>query len=460
MASTPVRRTRSVRAQLPGLLLAMFLGAVDMTALTPALPAVADDLGGLDRIPLVVTAYLLAATMTMPIHGKLGDRFGRKPALLGAITLFVVGAIACGFAHSMVQLAGFRAVQGLGGGGLSVGVQAIIGEIISPRERGRYLGYIGAVYVVAAVGGPLLGGLVIELWGWRAIFACYVPLGLMAVVTVGLTLRLPRPKNHLRIDYAGALGLAVAVAGLVLIGATRQLVFTAPAVIGLIIWLLAARRAADPVLPLRLFRQRGFTIPVAVSFLIGFALFGVIGYLPTYLQVITGAGAAKAGLLLTALLAGVLIGTVGSGRLITRTGHYKLYPVVGTALAALGMAALALVLARGSVPALPIVLVMIGVGIGLVMQVMVLVAQNATDHADLGVATSSVTFLRQIGASLGVAVVGTAVIPTGAATAATLATRMPIMLGSMAPVLALAFVLTLVLPVLPVRETAYVKETP
>lgn len=145
MASAPVRRTRSVRAQLPGLLLAMFLGAVDMTALTPALPAVADDLGGLDRIPLVVTAYLLAATMTMPIQGKLGDRFGRKPALLGAITLFVVGAIACGFAHSMVQLAGFRAVQGLGGGGLSVGVQAIIGEIISPRERGRYLGYIGAV---------------------------------------------------------------------------------------------------------------------------------------------------------------------------------------------------------------------------------------------------------------------------------------------------------------------------
>jgi MFS family permease len=417
----------------------------------------AEDLGGFNQIPIVVTGYLLAATVVMPIYGKLGDRFGRKPVILVAIGLFVSGATLCAFAASMGQLAVFRALQGLGGGGLSIGAQAIIGEIISPRERGRYLGYVGAVYVVAAVGGPLLGGFLIDHVGWRGIFVIYIPLGVLAAIILSLTLRLPSPSARPPVDYLGALSLATAVIGIVLLGATRSLIFAGLAAVGVVIWVLTGRVAADPILPLRLFRDRGFAIPVSVSFLIGFALFGVITYLPTFLQVTSRLTATRAGLVLTALLAGVLIGTVGSGRLITRTGRYKAYPVAGTLIAAVGMALLGLLLTRHQPLVIAGLMIMIGLGIGLVMQVMVLAAQNAADYRDLGVATSSVTFLRQIGASLGVAAVG-AVIVDGGAAADALTTRMPLVLVFMAPLLGLAFLLTLALPVLPLRQTAYVTE--
>jgi EmrB/QacA subfamily drug resistance transporter len=457
------RATRSVAVVLPGLLLAMFLGAIDLTIMAPALPAVAQDLGGLDQIPVVVTGYLLAATAMMPIYGKLGDRFGRMPVMLASIGLFVAGAALCIFATSMTQLAAFRAVQGLGGGGLSIGAQAIIGEIISPRERGRYLGYIGAAYVVAAVGGPLLGGFLIDHVGWRSIFVIYLPLGIAAAVIMWFTLRLPRPSDRLPVDYFGALSLAATVVGIVLLGQTRNLIFAGLAVVGLSAWLVSARSAADPILPLRLFRDRKFAIPVSVSFLIGFALFGVITYLPTFLQVVSGLTAVRAGLVLTALMAGVLVGTVGSGRLITRSGRYKIFPLVGTAIAAIGLALLALLLLNSDQPlAIAGVMIIVGLGIGLVMQVMVLAAQNGAAYADLGVATSSVTFLRQIGASLGVAIVGAVLLSAGAlepaAAAQTLAARMPLVIGLMAPLVGLAFLLLLALPVIPLRETAYVTE--
>ena len=456
------RANHSVSVVLPGLLLAMFLGAIDLTIMAPALPAVAEDLGGLDQIPVVVTGYLLAATAMMPIYGKLGDRFGRKPIMLAAIGLFVAGAALSIFATSMTQLAAFRAVQGLGGGGLSIGAQAIIGEIISPRERGRYLGYIGAAYVVAAVGGPLLGGFLIDHVGWRGIFVIYLPLGVAAAAIMWFTLRLPRPSDRLPVDYAGALSLAAMVIGVVLLGQTQNLIFVGLAVAGLLAWLLSARSAADPILPLRLFRDRGFAIPVSVSFLIGFALFGVITYLPTFLQVVSGLTAIRAGLVLTALMGGVLIGTVGSGRLITRSGQYKIYPLVGTAIAGIGLAFLAMLLSTAQPLAIAGIMIIVGLGIGLVMQVMVLAAQNAAAYADLGVATSSVTFLRQIGASLGVAIVGGVLVGgaaldrTGAADA--LAARMPLVIGLMAPLLGLAFLLLLALPAIPLRETAYVAE--
>jgi MFS family permease len=476
-----------MRLVLPGLLLAMLLGALDQTIMAPALPAVAGDLGGLDRMPAVITAYLAAATVVMPVYGKLGDRFGRKPVMQAAIVIFVVGAALCAVAGSMTQLVAFRVVQGVGGGGLMIGAQAIIGELVSPRERGRYLGMIGAAYVVAAVGGPLIGGLAVDRLDWRWIFAIYPPLGLAALALLTATLRLPRlagraplgdggartGDGRAPIDYAGAVTLGVAVVAIVLLGQTREPIFLAVAVAGAVAWLVSARFAADPILPLRLFRDRAFAVPVTISLLIGFALFGTVTYMPAYLQIGFGASATRAGLLVTALMAGVLTTTVVSGRLITRTGRYKPYPVAGTAVAGLGLALLATV-SRAGVATIAGVMLLMGLGIGLVMQVMVLAAQNAVGHADLGAATSAVTFLRQVGASAGVALAGALItwrtdlpvtdvtrLPTGARDA--FAEAVPPVLAAMAPLMAVAFALALALPARPLRTTAYaekVEETP
>ncbi|MGP3928718.1 MDR family MFS transporter [Nonomuraea sp. KM88] len=452
---------------LSGLILAMLLGALDQTIMAPALPAIAGDLGGLDQMPVVVTAYLVAATVVMPVYGKLGDRYGRKPVMQVAIVVFVLGAVLCALATSMPQFIAFRAVQGLGGGGLMIGAQAIIGEIVSPRERGRYLGFIGAAYVVAAVGGPLIGGLFIDRLSWRWIFAIYPPLGLIALVVLSVTLRLPKPRARAPLDVAGALALAVAVVGVVMVGQTRDPVYLVVATAGLVAWLVSARYAKDPILPLRLFRDRAFAIPVAISLLIGFALFGTITYMPAYLQIAAGTSATQAGLLVTALMGGVLATTVVSGRLITRTGKYKPYPVAGTAVAAAGLGLIGL--AGASPLALALAMLLTGLGVGLVMQTMVLAAQNAVEYADLGTATSSVTFLRQIGASAGVALVGAlitmrsgiaatdpAALPAGVREA--FAAAAPPVFAAMAPLLAVAFVLALALPARPLRTTAHAEE--
>jgi EmrB/QacA subfamily drug resistance transporter len=452
----------SVGRVLPGLLLAMLLGALDQTIMAPALPAVAKDLGRLDQMPSVVTSYLAAATAVMPLYGKLGDRFGRRRMLLAAVAIFVVGATLCATAASMTMLIMFRAVQGLGGGGLMVGPQAVIGEIVSPRERGRYLGYIGAAYVVAAVGGPVLGGLIVEGLGWRWIFALYPPIGAVAFAVLAVTLRLPRPAERPPIDYAGALSLAAAVIGVVLFGQTRHPAWALLIVVAAAGWLISARFAADPILPLRLFPDRGFAIPVAISFLVGFALFGTLTYLPAYLQVAQGLSASSAGLVVTALMAGVLTTTVLSGRLITRTGRYKTYPVVGAAMSAAGLALLA-TWGSGSGPGLiTVIMALIGLGVGMIMQVMVLVAQNSVAYSDLGTATSSVAFLRQIGASAGVALAGALIasrLADQVPAAVALSQAMPIVFGLMSPLLALAFVLAVLLPARPLRTTAHVKES-
>jgi MFS family permease len=458
-----VERSYPVGRVLPGLLLAMLLGALDQTALAPALPAVARELGGLDQLPGVVTWYLAAATVAMPVHGRLGDRFGRKRVLLAAVALFSAGAVLCAFTTSMPQLIACRIVQGLGAGGLMVAPQAVIGEIVSPRERGRYLGLIGGAYVVAAVGGPVVGGLVAETLGWRWIFGFYPVLGVVAFVVIARSLRLPQPPSGARppLDVAGALGLGVAVTGIVLFGQTREAVWAVVAGAGVVAWAVVTRFAADPILPLRLFRTRAFAIPAAVSFLIGFALFGTLTYLPSYLQIVLGARADLAGLVVTALMAGVLVTTVVSGRLITKTGRYKGFPVAGTAIAATGMAALA-VLGAGAGPlVLGGVMAVIGLGVGLVMQVMVLVAQNSVAHADLGTATATATFLRQIGASAGVAVAGmliTSRISDRVSDAEAFRIAVPQVFGLMVPVLAVAFVLALLLPAHPLRTTAHVGE--
>jgi EmrB/QacA subfamily drug resistance transporter len=485
---------------LPGLLLIMLLGALDQTIMAPALSAVAGDLSGLDQIPAVVTAYLAAATVVMPLYGKLGDRFGRPRVLVVAIVIFVAGAVVCGLAPSMPVLILGRILQGAGGGGLMIGAQAVLGEVVSPRERGRYLSLLSSVFILAAVGGPLLGGLIIDNLGWRWIFAIYPPLGILALILVKRTLRLPNPSERPPVDILGATFLAIAVVALVLLTSLIPkagqlsgwllggLVVTA--VVATAAWLRSARRAVDPILPLRLFRERSVALAVMISFLIGFALFGTVSYLPAYLQIATGATSTSAGLVVTCLMAGVIITLVVSGQVISRTGHYRIFPVLGTALAAVGLALLGTVTPATPIPVLLAFLFAIGLGVGLTMQVMMLIAQNGAPRADLGTATSTVTFLRQIGASTGVAVLGALItlrfteqlpphlaaqLPAGAgglstarvaslpaevqsAVAAAYGAAVPPVFAYVAPLLGVAFLLALALPARPLRETAHVED--
>ncbi|TWF78861.1 EmrB/QacA subfamily drug resistance transporter [Pseudonocardia hierapolitana] len=472
------------RHVLPGLMLVMLLGALDQTAMAAALPAVAASLGRFDLMPAVITAYLAAATVAMPLHGKLGDRFGRKPVLLVAIVVFAFGAFLCATATSMTELIIWRVVQGVGGGGLMIGAQAVLGEVVSPRERGRYLGLLGSVYVVAAVGGPLLGGLAVDHLTWRWLFALYPPLGLVALVVVARTLRLPAPPQRPPLDVLGMLLLSLTVTGVVLLGSGPGYLTPLVAVATVLAaagWVATARRAADPVLPLRLFRTRSIAIPTAVSLIVGFTLFGTISYLPAFLQVARGASATQAGLVVTVLMAGVLLTTTVSGRIITRTGRYKAFPIAGTATAGLGMALLGTVGATTPLPLVLAALLLVGLGVGMVMQVMVLVAQNGAEHRDLGAATSAVTFLRQIGASAGVAAIGSlitsrfaAALPPGtdvriattldperlghlpAAVRDAFGAAVPPVFGFVAPLLGLALVLAVALPAQPLRDTAHV----
>jgi EmrB/QacA subfamily drug resistance transporter len=399
-----------------GLMLVLLLAALDQTIVSTALPTIVGDLGGLAHLSWVVSAYLLAQTAVTPVYGKLGDLYGRKRVLQIAILIFLGGSALCGAAQNMTELIAFRAVQGLGGGGLIVLTQATVGDVVSPRERGKYQGIFGAVFGVASVAGPLLGGFFVDNLSWRWIFYINLPLGALALGVLGVVLPSLEERRHRVIDYLGSGLLAAALSCIILATSlggnswawdSSQLIITACAGVALLVlFVFVERSAPEPVLPLRLFSNRTFTIAGSIGLIVGFALFGSAVFLPLFFQTVNGASPTGSGLRTIPLMVGVLSTSIFSGQVISRIGHYKPFPIVGTALMVLGFMLLSGMGAGTSFADASWRLLVLGLGLGFVMQVLVLVAQNAVDYSDLGVATSGATLFRLIGGSIGTAVFG------------------------------------------------------
>ncbi len=411
---------RQILEIMAGLMLGMFLAALDQTIVASAMRTIGDDLHGLSIQAWVTTAYLITATISTPLYGKLSDIYGRKPMFLTAISIFVVGSALCSLSTSMYMLAGFRALQGLGAGGLFTLALAIIADIVPPRERARYQGYFLAVFGTSSVIGPVVGGFfagqatILGIAGWRWVFLVNVPIAIAALVVVAKVLNLPHTRRDHRIDWQGAAALTVGLIPLLIVAEQgRGWGWTSPGamacyllgVLGLASFVWAESRAGDEALiPLRLFRNRTFSMTSVVGVIVGMGMFGVIVSLPLYLQIVKGLTPTAAGLMTVPLVAGIMAGSIVGGQMISRTGRYKVYPIIGSALMVLGAVLFTRITADTSLLVIGLYMPVFGLGLGMVMQPVVLAVQNAVPPQDIGVATASSTFFRQIGGTLGTAV--------------------------------------------------------